>query len=74
MRQELLFKNYKDRHYCIFEAGSGGNGAMHFHRDKMIGRLIDYPEISILTFDIFFSYLNCKPQKLTVVRTGVMAV
>ena len=41
MRQELLFKNYKDRHYCIFEAGSGGNGAMHFHRDKMIGRLID---------------------------------
>ena len=41
MRQELLFQNYKDRHYCIFEAGSGGNGAMHFHRDRLIGRLIN---------------------------------
>lgn len=51
MRQELLFKNYKDRHYCIFEAGSGGNGAMHFHRDKMIGRLIDS---SSMMFEIYY--------------------
>ena len=51
MRQELLFKNYKDRHYCIFEAGSGGNGAMHFHRDKMIGRLIDS---SNMIFEIYY--------------------
>ena len=68
MRQELLFQNYKDRHYCIFEAGSGGNGAMHFHRDKLIGRLIN----SCPFYRAF--RMNSKPQKLMGVLMGVTAV